>query len=82
MFIDEIRIIRKVICMATAPAGLWLELLALLLGFNISEAFPYSEITGQNWSPSREIPGSRDLTFFLNKEKLTIKNSCKFQFCH
>ena len=39
------------------------------LGFNISEAFPYPGITGQNWSPSREIPGSRDLTFFLNKEK-------------
>ena len=34
------------------------------LGFNISEAFPYPEITGQNWSSSREIPGSRDLIFF------------------
>ena len=24
------------------------------LGFNISEAFPYTGITGQNWSPSRD----------------------------
>ena len=35
-----------------------------VLGFDISEAFPYPEITGQNWSPFREIPGSRVLTFF------------------
>ena len=41
-----------------------------LLRFNISEAFPYPGITGENWSPSREIPG---FNFFLNKEKLTIK---------
>ena len=35
----------------------------LILGFNISEAFPYPEITGQNWSSSWEIQGSQDLTF-------------------
>ena len=40
------------------------------LGFNISGAFPYPGITGQNWLPSREIPG---FNFFLNKEKLTTK---------
>ena len=39
------------------------------VGFNIFEAFPYPGITGQNWSPSREIPGSRDLLFSFNKGK-------------
>ena len=60
---------------------------ALRVGFNISEAFPYPGITGQNLSPSREIPGFNfflyikkmykeklhllHLLFFMYKEKLT-----------
>ena len=50
------------------------------LGFNISEAFPYPGITGQNWSPSGEIPRSRDSTFFSNKERLTTKKLINFNF--
>ena len=41
----------------------------------IFEAFPYPRIMGQNW------PLSRDLTFFLNKRKLTTKKTCvQFNF--
>ena len=42
------------------------------------EAFPYPGITGQNWLLSREIQGF----IFLNKRKLTTKNSYAFKFCH
>ena len=51
-----------------------------LLGFNISEAFPYPGITGQNWSPSREIPGYRDLTFFSKKKNNDKKTHINFNF--